>query len=268
MAVNCREIYFVYKTTNVINGKIYVGQHVCDDLNDGYLGSGNLLLKSVKKYGKENFVREIIELIEDLDYDKLDEREVFWIKKFESLHPKGYNLVEKAKGGFISEEFYKSLSEKYKGVKLSEEHKKKLSEAQKGVKSHNFGKVYTDEEKLKISKSHLGIKVTDVAKDKISKTLKRKFESGEIIHPLLGKAVSEETKNKIRESRLGHVNSKESIEKWKLSYLGFEHSKETIDRLKIVHKQLNTKILICPHCLKSGKYAGMLRWHFDNCNQK
>lgn len=54
--------YTVYKTTNLINGKIYVGLHVTSNLEDDYLGSGSQLKSAVKKYGKENFKREYIKI--------------------------------------------------------------------------------------------------------------------------------------------------------------------------------------------------------------
>lgn len=54
--------YTVYKTTNLVNGKIYVGLHVTEDLNDDYLGSGKLIQAAIKKYGVENFKREYIKL--------------------------------------------------------------------------------------------------------------------------------------------------------------------------------------------------------------
>lgn len=50
----------VYKTINTLNGLYYIGVHSTDDLNDGYLGSGLLLLKAIKKYGKNFFYREIL----------------------------------------------------------------------------------------------------------------------------------------------------------------------------------------------------------------
>ena len=59
--------HFIYKTTNLINGKIYVGAHSTNDVNDSYLGSGALLHKAVKKYGRKNFQREIIQFCESLD---------------------------------------------------------------------------------------------------------------------------------------------------------------------------------------------------------
>lgn len=56
--------YTVYKTTNLINGKIYVGLHVTEDLDDNYLGSGSQIRAAIKKYGKENFKREYIKVCE------------------------------------------------------------------------------------------------------------------------------------------------------------------------------------------------------------
>ena len=53
--------YFIYKTTNKINGKYYIGMHKTDDLEDGYLGSGTYFRRALEKYGKENFEREILE---------------------------------------------------------------------------------------------------------------------------------------------------------------------------------------------------------------
>ena len=56
--------YTVYKVTNLINGKIYVGLHVTKNLDDDYLGSGKQIQAAVKKYGRENFKREYIKICE------------------------------------------------------------------------------------------------------------------------------------------------------------------------------------------------------------
>lgn len=52
--------YLVYRTTCLLNGKIYIGQHQTYDINDGYIGSGSALNEDVEKFGKENFKREIL----------------------------------------------------------------------------------------------------------------------------------------------------------------------------------------------------------------
>ena len=55
---------FLYKTTNLVNGKIYIGVHTTNKLNDGYLGSGTNFKKAVKEFGRMNFKREILEFFE------------------------------------------------------------------------------------------------------------------------------------------------------------------------------------------------------------
>jgi hypothetical protein len=52
--------FIVYKTTNSVNGKIYVGIHETYDVNDGYMGSGNILKRAIEKYGEDKFSREIL----------------------------------------------------------------------------------------------------------------------------------------------------------------------------------------------------------------
>ncbi len=68
-----KKYHFLYKTTNLINGKFYIGVHSTDNLNDGYLGSGKILRYSIRKYGIENFKIERLEFFEDKE--KLFERE-------------------------------------------------------------------------------------------------------------------------------------------------------------------------------------------------
>jgi hypothetical protein len=58
-----KKYHFIYKTTNLINEKYYVGMHSTDDLNDGYIGSGKYLSRSIKKYGINNFKFEILEFL-------------------------------------------------------------------------------------------------------------------------------------------------------------------------------------------------------------
>ena len=56
-----RKYHFIYKTTNLLSGRYYLGMHSTDNLDDDYLGSGNQLYHAIKKHGRENFKREILE---------------------------------------------------------------------------------------------------------------------------------------------------------------------------------------------------------------
>lgn len=59
--------YGIYKITNLLNGKMYIGQHTTEDLDDGYMGSGKVIKQAVKKYGVENFRKEWIMFCEDAE---------------------------------------------------------------------------------------------------------------------------------------------------------------------------------------------------------
>lgn len=81
--------YIIYKIINKLNNKIYIGKHITTNINDGYMGSGTYIKKAYKKYGKENFTKEIIE---ETDKDKLNDREKYWIKYYNSNKSRyGYN---------------------------------------------------------------------------------------------------------------------------------------------------------------------------------
>ena len=71
-------MFIVYKTTNLINGRMYIGVHDNKDKKDfdGYLGSGSLILKAIKKYGRENFIRETLHTCEDIEDAFLLESEI------------------------------------------------------------------------------------------------------------------------------------------------------------------------------------------------
>ena len=96
----------IYKITNKINGKIYVGQTVqtlkerfqkhCWGTTENDKYHLNMAIKkAIRKYGKENFT---IELIEEVETDKLDEREVYWISYYNSYY-KGYNCTKGGQNG-------------------------------------------------------------------------------------------------------------------------------------------------------------------------
>ena len=91
MAKALRMKYIVYKTTNTINGKYYIGAHRTDNLNDGYVGSGVGLKRAIEKYGKENFVTETLHTLRTEDEMYAKEKELVSI---------GINTYNMTNGGF------------------------------------------------------------------------------------------------------------------------------------------------------------------------
>lgn len=136
--------YTIYKTTNLINNKFYIGKHQTTDLKDGYLGSGKFLKRAIKKYGIENFKKEILHIFNNEEEMNQKERELVIISE------DSYNLCEGGKGGFgyIS----KNLPNGFLGKKHSEETKQKMREARSK-------QVFSEETKQKISKLKIGNKI-------------------------------------------------------------------------------------------------------------
>lgn len=81
---------YIYKTTNLVTKKIYIGQHVAGKFTTKYIGSGTLLRGAVLQYGRKNFIVEL--LYRCNDQAELDEQEEVFIKKYNSRDPNiGYN---------------------------------------------------------------------------------------------------------------------------------------------------------------------------------
>lgn len=90
--------YTVYKTTNKLNGKTYIGMHKTTDPNDNYLGSGKLLKRAIAKHGKENFSKEILFDFDNEDDMKAKEAELVTEEYCQS--DDNYNLCNGGLGGF------------------------------------------------------------------------------------------------------------------------------------------------------------------------
>ena len=92
---------YIYKTTNLINGKIYIGKKKSNlFLENKYLGSGIFLKNAIQKYGKENFKVELIAVCETLD--ELNKKEIFYIKYYNSTNSNiGYNIAKGGDGGAV-----------------------------------------------------------------------------------------------------------------------------------------------------------------------
>jgi hypothetical protein len=112
--------YTIYQITNIVNGKIYIGMHQTKNLDDGYMGSGIMLRNAYKKYGIENFNKEILFTFNSRKEMIQKEKELVTEEFCNSLDT--YNMCIGGHGGGIR-----------KGAILSEETKEKISKTNKKV---------------------------------------------------------------------------------------------------------------------------------------
>ena len=165
----------IYKITNKINGKVYIGQSRDIDARwrQHINAKDNFAIhNAIKKYGEENFCFEVLlecpaEMLNDWERDM--------IALYDCISPNGYNLTEGGEGYHYSEEIKHKISEVKKGKKrqpFSEETKKKMSKAKKGKPSWNKGIPCSAEHKRKLSNAHKGKHFSEETKHKISEAHK------------------------------------------------------------------------------------------------
>jgi group I intron endonuclease len=140
--------HYIYETKNNLNDKIYVGYHYGTS-GDSYLGSGKMVLVAIKKYGKENFSKRILEYI---DEEQWNEREVFWIANLSATDKNiGYNILPGGNKG-------PTLSGEQNGM-YGKTHSE---EAMNIIRQANFRYYETHPEaRERISKQHKGKTVSD-----------------------------------------------------------------------------------------------------------
>jgi hypothetical protein len=97
-----KKYHYIYKTTNLKNGKFYIGMHSTNKLDDGYLGSGYKLRRSINKHGKENFKVEYLEFFDNRVDLINSEKEL--VNESLLKDPMCMNLVFGGNGGYISTE--------------------------------------------------------------------------------------------------------------------------------------------------------------------
>lgn len=166
--------YIIYKTTNLVNNKVYIGKHITQKLDDSYLGSGKLLRRAIVKYGVENFRKEILHVFDNEDDMNAKEQEL--VTEEFVLQESNYNLCVGGRGGFSyinreglrgcqNDETHVKISNtmKERGITFGEHARNKsalaVSKRHKDglVKYDNFkGKTHTEESKKKMSASSKG----------------------------------------------------------------------------------------------------------------
>ena len=205
----------IYKITNLLDGKVYVGQTV-QKLNERLYQhvqcKKTAIGCAINKYGWENFKAEIIE---ECPREMLNEREKFWIKFYDCMAPKGYNLTSGGDSDFtVSDETREKLRVAGEVKILSEETRAKIGAAQ-------IGHEVTPETRAKISAAKKGIPKTEEHKAKLSVANKGKKTPPETraklsaIHKALGtkppvgsfkgRHHTPESKAKISESKKGSI---------------------------------------------------------------
>lgn len=247
----------VYRATNRINGKVYIGQTVgglnrrmSKHIGLASLGNGFYLHKAMRKYGAENFEWEVIRICDSIE--SLNAYEQYYILYYDSM-TSGYNQQSGGKNCRASKETKEKMSkarlgkpmpEKTKnllsknspkywlGKKLSIETRQKMSKVRSGkkLKVHRFGeaasfygKKHTEESKEKMRIGHLGKKAS--AETKIKMSIAR---TGEKNHNY-GKRMSDEQKKKISQTQIERGTSKGKNH----PMYGKHHSEATKQKIRI-----------------------------------
>ena len=244
----------VYKTTNLINGKIYVGQD--ESNNDDYIGSGKIIKQAIKKYGIENFKKEVLEHCKTKK--QLCNQEKYWIKKLDARnHEIGYNIQPGGEGGYLykeghvrkemSPEARNNLRKSKLGKKrkpFSEEWKKNMGEASKGRPKSKEWLYYQNRDRhgenhfmyRKTYEEYYGEEKAKQIKDKQSESHKKYPERHKY---WLGKKQSPESNKKRSITQTGRKYPKELYDNRRgenNAFYGKHHTDETIKILKEIQQ--------------------------------
>jgi hypothetical protein len=157
-----KKYHYIYKTTNKLNGKYYIGMHSTNNLNDNYKGSGTLLKRSINKYGKENHNIEILYFFNTREELQSKEKEIITLQ--EIAKKECMNLKIGGIGGFppnakvVFKEKLKDPVYKAEFIKKCKciETLKKVREEGKIVKNTFLGKKHSKETKQKMSEIKKG----------------------------------------------------------------------------------------------------------------
>lgn len=189
------KMFIVYKTTNLVNNKIYIGVHCQEGSDfDGYLGSGTAMSKAINKYSKENFSRETLYSYEN-DYEAYS-KEAELVNLDFVVRKDNYNINE---GGFGS--FTSARSEVGKSNRL------KTLEEKYGSKGGNLKEIHkTLTEKYGSTTAHMR------SPEAVNKLVSKYGSITGQLHTKEAKAKSIETRIKKYGSITGHANTPEAID--------------------------------------------------------
>ena len=243
-----KEFNYLYKITNKINQKYYLGVHSTNNMDDGYMGSGKYIKRSIEKHGLENHVKEVLNYFEDRGELMEAEKRIVSIELIKS-DTLCMNMKVGGEGGCMSgedapmfgknhsKEVRRKMSESAKGRNHSIESRQKISESTKGKnnpmfgrtgeESPRFGKELSREHAQKLLNSNLGKPCSEEKKLKIgfanNGAKNGMFGRTGGAHPNFGKKSSEETKVKV--GKASKENWKKILDsgKFKITFRGVEY---------------------------------------------
>lgn len=205
----------IYLWTNLINGKVYVGQ--AQNFYERMLKYKNgrelhrAIGRAINKYGIDNFDISVLE--KDLPCNKLNEREQYWMDYYNSYDlTVGYNVCKIAgttSGFHHSKKSRKKMSDAK--IKFYKQNKDKLLV---GEKNPMFGKTMSEENKKKMSERLMGNQYAKGKHWRLSEETKEKHRQSMLgKQNALGHKHTKETKQKISKANMGHTVSLETREK-------------------------------------------------------
>ena len=183
----------IYKITNLVNNKIYIGKRLWTEqefFGSTYYGGGKLIGNAIKKYGKENFKREILLIC---NKEEIDNKEKEYIKLYDSKVPKGYNIGDGGEGNNGGQN---------KGRKMPWASKNGFK---KGQKPWNYGLTKKTDKRIGINHWSLN----EVLKQKTIKKIsdKHKNKTLSLLHK---KSISKGMKNLYKK---GYINNRKGVRK-------------------------------------------------------
>lgn len=175
----------IYKTTNLINGKYYIGKQKCYTIT--YLGSGVALKYAIGKYGRKNFKKEILEVCGS--ESELQNKELEWLDKLGAVKDKQcYNLVRETSPNkhrsYNDPNYRKTLSQTVKEAMHRPDVYSKIVINNGGMNNPMYGKKRSESFKKMISWRHTGKRLSDETKSLIALSRRGNKASSETKHKM------------------------------------------------------------------------------------